>query len=1234
MADAILYGVVRKIIESLGSSTLQQVGSIWGFKDDLEKMSNTVSTIQAVLEDAEDQQVQSRQVRDWLTKLRDAVFDADDLLSEFSTHVLRQNVMGGGKMTKKVRVFFSSSNQLAFGFKMARKIKATRERLNDIAKDRNNFQLVERPLGTAVVTRKRDQTHSFVREEDVIGREEDKKAIIGQLLDFDVGENVSFISIVGIGGLGKTTLVQYIYNDEKVKDYFELQMWVCVSDDFDVKTIAEKILASAIGTRPNNLEMDQLQIELRKSLSQKKYLLVLDDVWNDNKEKWCNLKTLLLDGLKGSKVVITTRTNLVADITSTISPYLLKGLSNDQSWLLFKQMAFEKKQETIDPNLEAIGRDIVEKCCGVPLAIKTIGRVLYFKKTGVEWSNIKNNELMNVTQMKDEILPVLKLSYDHLPSYLKCCFAYCSLFPKDYVISSRTLISLWIAQGFIESPEGNQQLEDIANEYFMELHWRSFFQVERKSAYMYQETWFKMHDLVHDLALSISRIECTLVDSNAKNVNEKSRHLSFTFKDGSFFEENLNSLVKAKKMRTFLSTSHGSNHLWEESTLRKLIYAFRYIRALDLFGLKNKTLPNIIGKLKHLKYLDLSYSDIEVLPGSITRLVNLHTLKLDTCVKLKELPTDIQKLVSLKHLDIRSCLNLTHMPYGIGRLTSLQTLSLFVVSKDPRGSSKCCGGLAELNKLNDLRGEIEISKLELVKDAISETKVANLKEKQHLSNLSLRWNYRLDDAINHDENLLDGLQPPQNLKYLFVLGYGGARFSIWLSSLTNLTELLIWDCKKCQHVPPLYQLPFLRNLYLSEMHSLEYISDLDITNEVSASSLTTFFPSLKSLTLDRCPNLKGWWKRDIVDNRNATIMTSTSSWSHQYHQHISLPSFPCLSDLTVDDCSKLTSMPLFPYLEEKLDLRRFSWKALQQTMAMKMNTAGASSLPSSFSPLSKLRKLELREMPDIESLPEEWLQNPTSLEELTIQSCFTSLSQILRHLTSLEALSIADCEEVDLFSDADDDGTKFQHVKCLQSLSFRRISKLESLPAYLQSVTILRTLSIVECPSLMTLPECIGNLTSLQHLEIDGCPNLTSLPEGMRRLTSLRSLWIVECPSLMTLPEWIGNLTSLQGLEIRNFPNLTSLPEGMRRLTSLQSLQINGCPSLMTLPEWIGNLTSLQNLEIANCPNLTSLPEGMRRLTSLQYLMIYKCPHLKHRCQQEIGEDWTKIAHVPKMDIV
>ena len=163
MAEAIPFGLARKIIEKLSSTTFEEIGSIWGVKDELEKLKNTVSTIQAVLQDAEEQQDKNHQVRDWLKKLRDAVYDADDLLSDFSTEDLRRRVMGGEKIAYKVRTFFSSSNQIAFHFKMAHKIKAIRERLDATANDRNKFQLIEHPLQTKVRERNK-LTHSYEKK--------------------------------------------------------------------------------------------------------------------------------------------------------------------------------------------------------------------------------------------------------------------------------------------------------------------------------------------------------------------------------------------------------------------------------------------------------------------------------------------------------------------------------------------------------------------------------------------------------------------------------------------------------------------------------------------------------------------------------------------------------------------------------------------------------------------------------------------------------------------------------------------------------------------------------------------------------------------------------------------------------------------------------------------------------------------------------------------------------------
>ncbi|KAL4636965.1 hypothetical protein ACB092_03G046800 [Castanea dentata] len=1193
----ILTGIAKKIGEVLGSNAFKEIGSIWAVKDEFQKLKGTLSTIEAVLKDAEKKQEQdmNHQLRDWLTKLRDAVYDADDLLADFVTEDLRRRAMG--KMAKKVRTFKLA---LSLRRKMAKKIKEMRERFDAIAKDRNNFQLVEqRPSET--VTRERDQTYSLVHEEEVFGRKDDKEILINLLLDSKVEENVSFLSIVGIGGMGKTTLAQYVYNDKRVLDYFDLQMWVCVSNAFDVNKITEKIIESATGEKPENLELDNLQKKLREELNQKKYLLVLDDVWNEDEEKWCKLKRILMSGSKGSRVVITTRIKLIAKITSTISHYL-QGLSEKESWSLFKQMAFKNGEETIKPNLVAIGMDIVQKCCGVPLAIKAIGRILYFKETEEYWSYIKNRELTNVTQEENNsgILPILKLSYDHLPSHLKCCFAFCSLFPKDYVILKLTLINLWIAQGFIQSSNEELQMEDVANEYCKDLLWRSFFQEAREDRFG-NIISFKMHDLIHDLAQSISGVECTNINSNIENVNENARHLSAAKKD-------LSSLFKAKKIRTLILTTEEVSSC-QESTLKILFCSLRCLRALDLHSLHIRTVPNSIEKLTYLKYLDLSGNDIEVLPSSITRLLNLQTLNLSYCYKLKELPGNIQNLFNLRNLELEGCYRLTHMPPGLGQLTSLQLLN----------KELTCTGFPILNKLNNLRGELRIRIKVGVKDAASKAKAANLKDKQHLRRLELIWGsvWGNDVAgVCEDENLMEGLRPHRNLKMLKVESYQGGRFPSWLPSLTGLVILEISE-SKCQHLSPMYLLPNLRNLSLEEMDGLEYISDREITEEISASS--TFFPSLESLNLLVCPNLKGWWRRD-------TVGVATSS--HQYQPHVSLPSFPRLLQLQITDCKNLTCMPLFPNLEEPLRLSKTSCNPLQQTMNMKAISSVPSASNSSL-PLSKLKYLSLFGIEDLEFLPEQGLHNLASLEELHRLGCnrlkSLSLSLCVQHLTSLKTLYISHCKEADLSSDEDAQSAgvsplQISNLTALQNLKIWNCPNLKSLSEGIGNLTALQNLEIKDCLNLISLPEGMGNLTALQNLEIRDCPNLKSLPEGMGNLTALQNLEIRDCPNLISLPEGIGNLTALQNLKIGDCPNLISLPEWIGNLTALQKLEISYLPNLISLPEGIGSLTSLKGFKVSFCPNLTSLPSGMHRLSSLQTLRIINCPHLKERYQKGIGE--------------
>ncbi|XP_057991750.1 putative disease resistance protein RGA3 [Hevea brasiliensis] len=323
MAEGILFNVAGELITKLGSRHIRTIGLWGGVKAELKKLENTVSMIQAVLLDAEEQYSKSNQVKIWVESLKEALYDAEDLLDEFSAHALRLQVMKGCGMAKEVRLFFSSSNQFAYGLKMAFEIK---DRLKGIRENRSMFYLDEGCLKKHLKSEEREQTHSSAPKV-VVGRENDKNEIIKILLS-NYEENVSIVSIVGIGGLGKTTLAQFVYSDEIIETHFELKLWVSVSDHFDVRLIVAKILESVTGERHLDLEMNTLKNLLHDKINGRKYLLVLDDMWNENWERWFHLKELLAGGARGSRILVTSRLKNVADMIQLDSIYELKGASS------------------------------------------------------------------------------------------------------------------------------------------------------------------------------------------------------------------------------------------------------------------------------------------------------------------------------------------------------------------------------------------------------------------------------------------------------------------------------------------------------------------------------------------------------------------------------------------------------------------------------------------------------------------------------------------------------------------------------------------------------------------------------------------------------------------------------------------------------------------------------------------------------------------------------------------
>ncbi|KAK8358205.1 hypothetical protein V6Z11_A04G002800 [Gossypium hirsutum] len=725
--------------------------------------------------------------------------------------------MGGKKLMKEVRLFFSSSNQFAYGLKIGRKINAIKARLASIERKANTFGFMvrDRPLDTSFMTKKRQQTHSFVPKDKIIGRDDDKAALLKLVLEFESEENVYIIPIVGFGGLGKTALAQFVYNDEMVKNHFELMMWVCVSDVFDVKLIVENIIESATGQAPDqNLKMEQLQKQLREKIGGKKYLLVLDDIWNEERENWVSLKELLIDGAKGSRIIVTTRSFKVAKITGKCQPHVLKGLSDYDAWSLFKEIAFEQRYaDSTDSAFVEIGQQILKRCGGVPLVIRTIASTLSYKETEKDWRSFKDNELAKISQNEGNILPTLKLSYDHLPAYLKRCFAYCRLYPKDYEIDVQTLVQFWVAQGFVKQSNETRSLQETGFGYFKELVERSFFQEVIKERHLNMTC--KMHDLMHDLAEFVAGKESGIVDSNssASEVDEKCRHMSIN-------DDSLIPLFKGKKLRTLLLFANEGYQDKRDEIWHFIISNYRCLRVLKLYNFEFTTIPLSIHKLKHLRYLDLSRNNLMILPKSICKIQNLKVLKLDQCRWLKELPKKIEKLVNLTHLTCSECKSLTHMPRGIGKLTSLEELSMFVVDRD---GSHDGADLSELSGLNNLRGQLRIKNLRFVKNAKEKFKTPILKGKQHLESLVLEWNGDNDDD---DNKLLEDLQPHPNLKKLHIHEWGGdAKFPSWLSLITNLVDINIWGPNKFKYLPSVAQLPCLQNLTIRDCSELEYMDD-------------------------------------------------------------------------------------------------------------------------------------------------------------------------------------------------------------------------------------------------------------------------------------------------------------------------------------------------------------------------------------------------------------------------
>ncbi|XP_021860024.1 putative disease resistance protein RGA1 isoform X2 [Spinacia oleracea] len=1025
----IVLSAAQTLFAVLQCSEVKQVCSILGCKSQLNDLSGTVVRIKAALEDAEAKQELSKQDRLFIEELKDAVYDADDLFDEFVTLAEQE------KLTKGIKVrVLALFGKYGTAYNMAQGVKMIKKKLDAIASDtRFNFNIDSKPIRN-----RRLETCSYVYEADIIGREPDLEKIVCVLLDPIVQQNVSFLPIVGMGGLGKTALAQLVFNDARVKNAFPLMLWACVADEnqklLDVQGVLGRILASANEghTKNEGCTMDGLQSQLREQLAGKKYLLVLDDVWTENSEQWRILIQFLMGGQRGSWIVVTTRSKKTAGIMGDSPRHDLQGLSKDNSWCLFKRVAFGSQHANPPEDLVKLGQDIVVRCANVPLAIRVVGSLLYDQEKH-KWLSVQKLGLAKVEGSQDGIIPILKLSYYQLESPLKCCFGYCAIFPKDQRISKMTLIQLWMAQGYIQLDDRHLNMEDVSEEFFSILLQRCFFQDVVKDKYGGIRS-FKIHDLMHDLAQEVAGKEICIANTINGDVDKKIRHLS-DFNIGS------SSLSFTKtQIRSYLSFARYYDYAMDVSCVAALLANWKYLRALDLNFLQIKSFPGSIGKLIHLRYLCLSNNhELEVLPGPITKLHNLQILNLDGCLSLKELPKDLCKLVKLRVLDLKGCNNLSYMPRGMGKLTCLHTLNKFVVG-NTRSNKELFSGLEDLKALTNLKGYLEID-IHFMDTGVN---VGNkngdregdcLGNKEHLKDVYFYFSRTEGKGREeYDEAVMGELQPHPNLEKFMVNYYRGVRMPRWpiednlATFLPNLVHMELMYCPNLQYSGHL-RLPLLKILAVGNCPNL--------------------------LAILQCPGLEVLYLRGF--NKRLEIIRRIKSKEFGEATPGGIPASSSFSHdiglkVTVDNVAWLNSLRMDSFLG--------------------------------------LGTLIIRWDKEVESLGEAreaFRRCSSSLISLKIENCFKLKSVVfggLEHLTALETLKIKNCSNLSLSEEVErEDGMPWQPFHHpLRSLKLDCVS--DDLPNWIQYLTSLQTLKIGLCPGLESLPKWMSKLTSLKKLEL------------------------------------------------------------------------------------------------------------------------------------------------------
>lgn len=822
----------------------------------------------------------------------------------------------------------------------------------------------------------------------IIGRDFKSQQLVTALTSSQDENPVSVVSIVGVGGIGKTALAQHVYNDTRITENFNVRMWISVTYLFDELRITKEMLESASSSRfrhDGTTNFNRLQVALTARLASKRFLLVLDDVWNNDnitiaieQENWQKLLAPLKGGAKGSKILLTTRSRMVAEMLQSSYIICLEALLVNDCWSLIKSCMFDETSHNINSQLENIGRKIAETLSGLPIAAKVVAR------------------------------------------HLKQCFAYCSIFPRGWEFEAEQLILQWIAQGFVH-PDGCRRMEDIGKEYINDLCNKSF-AIQKKEFVSY----YVMPPVIYELAKAVATEECFRIgDDEWTRIPSSVRHLSVHLDSLSALDDT----IPYTNLRTLIFLTSNTVAPIKASIPQVVLDNVKSLRVLDLSPCMMDRLPDSIRQCVHLRYLNISSTTITTLPEFLCKLYHLQVLNLSGC-RLGKLPSRMNNLVNLRHLTAAN--QIVSSITDIGRLKCLQRLPIFKVTREQTQS------IVQLGYLLELQGSLQIRNLENI-NTPDDAKEAMLCKKGQLSVLQLMWAPDRDEVnTNREEDVLEALQPHENLKRLDIMGWMGVKSPSWLENewLGNLEHIFLSGCNAWEQLPPLGQLTSVRTIWLQRLKMLRQIGP----EAYGSSSQQEPFQSLEELVLDDMPELNEWlWSGHTMMN---------------------------LHNVVIKDCKKLKALPpVPPNLTEITTAKKGYWMPYHHDVKLAHATTARSSVSS----------LCIFNCPLLLAS----LSSPTTSEITAsfglLRSIITDQMTILRspllreRLELIESLDIQDCSEITSFTAHDND--VLLQLKSLQSLCISGCNTLQSLPSTLSRIQSLYKLVLWNCPALESLPE-------------------------------------------------------------------------------------------------------------------------------------------------------------------